>query len=182
MPLVLAVAATLAVQGWRRGAIVWCLVVASTFAIILGLKLIFLSCSPVFGPIDVHSPSGHVAAAGVVSGGLAVMLTGRQSIILPAALVAALVIGISRIVLGMHSLPEVIIGTLVGVAGAAALMRFAGHPPNRPVSLKTLTCCKTVRASSASKMCSMANGNQIATTIASNSEIRICMNDPRTCR
>ncbi len=134
LPLVLAVAVTLAVQGWRRGAIVWLLVVASTFTATLCFKLVFLSCSPVFGPMDIHSPSGHVAAASVVSGGLAAMLTRRRSSILPAAIIAALVIGFSRIVLGMHSFPEVIIGALLGLAGAAALLRFAGRPPNLRLS------------------------------------------------
>jgi hydrogenase/urease accessory protein HupE len=89
----------------------------------------FLSCSPLFGPMDVRSPSGHVAAATVVAGGLAAMLSHRRASILPAALLAAIVIGMSRLVLGAHSLPEVIIGALIGLAGAAALLRFAGTPP-----------------------------------------------------
>lgn len=129
LPLVVAIAVALAVQGWRRGAATWLIVVAATFAATAAFKLIFLSCSPVFGPMDMHSPSGHVAAATVVTGGLAVMLTRRQFSILPAAILAALVIGMSRLVLGMHSLPEVIFGALIGLAGAAALMRYAGRPP-----------------------------------------------------
>jgi membrane-associated phospholipid phosphatase len=129
IPLVLAVAVSLAIQGWRRGAVIWLLVVAATFIATLAFKLMFLACSPVFGPMDVHSPSGHVAAATVVAGGLAAMITRRKATILPAALVAAMVIGLSRLVLGMHSLPEVIVGALLGLAGAAALMRFAGRPP-----------------------------------------------------
>src|ERR1700761_7456706 len=64
LPLVLAVAIALAVQGWRRGAIVWLVVVAGVFGATLASKLMFLACSPVFGPIDVHSPSGQDAAAG----------------------------------------------------------------------------------------------------------------------
>jgi membrane-associated phospholipid phosphatase len=129
IPLVLAVAITLAIQGWRRGAVVWLFVVAGTFLATLAFKIMFLSCSAVFGPIDVHSPSGHVAAATVVSGGLAAMLTRRQATILPAAVLAALVIGLSRLVLGMHSLPEVIVGAVIGLVGAVALLRFAGRPP-----------------------------------------------------
>ncbi len=129
IPLVLAVAVALAVQGWRRGASVWLLVVAATFIATLSAKLMFLACSPLFGPMDVHSPSGHVAAATVVSGGLAAMLTRHRTSILPAAVLAAVVIGISRLVLGMHSLPEVILGAMIGLAGAAALLRFCGPPP-----------------------------------------------------
>ncbi|HEY0422200.1 MAG TPA: phosphatase PAP2 family protein [Rhodopila sp.] len=129
LPLVLAVAVALAVQGWRRGAVVWLVVVAATLLATLAFKLMFLSCSPLFGPMDVHSPSGHVAAATVVCGGLAAMLTRHRATILPAAFLAAIVIGISRIVLGAHSLPEVVVGALIGLLGAAALLRFAGPPP-----------------------------------------------------
>ena len=129
LPLVFAVAIALALQGWRRGALTWLIVVAGTFAATLAAKLIFLSCTPVFGPLDVHSPSGHVAAATVVTGGLAAMLTRRRNSILPAAVLAAIVISVSRLVLGMHTLPEVILGALIGLTGAAALLRFAGPPP-----------------------------------------------------
>jgi membrane-associated phospholipid phosphatase len=131
LPLVLAVAVALAVQGWRRGAFVWLIVVASVFLATVVGKIMFLACSPLFGPVDIHSPSGHVAAATVVTGGLAAMLTRRRASILPAAVLAAVVIGMSRLVLGMHSLPEVIIGAMIGLAGAVALLRFAGPPPPR---------------------------------------------------
>jgi membrane-associated phospholipid phosphatase len=129
LPLVLAIAVALAVQGWRRGALLWLAVVAATFAATLALKLMFLACSPLFGPMDVHSPSGHVAAATVVTGGLAALLSRRRATILPAAVLAAVVIGVSRLVLGAHSLPEVVVGAMIGLAGAAALLRFAGSPP-----------------------------------------------------
>jgi membrane-associated phospholipid phosphatase len=129
IPLVFAIAIALAIQGWRRGAVTWLIVVACTFLATLTFKLMFLACSPLFGPMDIHSPSGHVAAATVVTGGLAAMLTGRRVSMFPAAVLAAVVIGISRLVLGMHSLPEVIFGALIGLLGAAALMRFAGRPP-----------------------------------------------------
>ena len=134
LPLVLAVAVALAVQGWRRGAFVWLIVVAATFLATLTFKLMFLACSTLFGPMDIHSPSGHVAAATVVAGGLAAMFTRRQTSILPAAVLAAIVIGISRLVLGMHSLPEVVVGALIGLAGAAALLRFAAPPPRLRVA------------------------------------------------
>jgi hypothetical protein len=79
--------------------------------------------------MDIRSPSGHVAAATVVAGGLAALLTRRAGSILPIACLAAVVIGFSRIVLGAQSLPEVALGALVGLAGAAALLRLAGPPP-----------------------------------------------------
>jgi hypothetical protein len=109
IPMVLAVAVALAMQGWRRGALVWLFVVAGTFTATLTFKLMFLACSPLFGPIDIHSPSGHVAAATVVSGGLAAMLTRQRASILPVAVLAAM-------------------------AGAVALLRFSGPPPRLQIA------------------------------------------------
>jgi hypothetical protein len=129
LPVVFAIAMVLAMQGWRRGALAWLGVVFATFGLMLVLKLAFIACAPRLGPIDIQSPSGHVAAATVVCGGLAALLTGRRASILPVALLAAAVIGVSRVVLGMHSLPEVVLGALVGLAGAAALLTLAGAPP-----------------------------------------------------
>lgn len=129
LPVVFAIAIVLAMQGWRRGALVWLGVVFVTFGVMLVLKLVFLACTPLFDPIDIHSPSGHVAAATVVAGGLAALLTRRRTSIIPVAILAAVVIGFSRFVLGMHSLPEVVLGAVVGLAGAAALLALAGTPP-----------------------------------------------------
>ena len=129
LPVVFAVAIVLALQDWLRGALVWLGVVFVTFGLILVLKLAFLACTPLLNPIDIHSPSGHVAAATVVAGGLAALLTRRRASILPVAALAAVVIGVSRLVLGLHSVPEVVLGALVGLAGAAALLTLAGAPP-----------------------------------------------------
>ena len=129
LPLVLAVAVVLSAQGWHNGALTWLLVVTGTFAATVAFKLVFLSCSPVFGPLDIHSPSGHVAAAAVVTGGLGAMFTHRRTSVLPAATLAAVVIGISRLVLGAHTLPETLFGALIGLAGAAAMLHFTSPPP-----------------------------------------------------
>ena len=129
LPVVVAIAVALAAQGWRRGALAWLGVVAASFAVMLGLKLVFLACWPVFWPMDIHSPSGHVAAATVVAGGMALLLLRRHLEILPIAALAGTVIGISRLVLRVHSLPEVVLGAAVGLAGTAALVRLAGPVP-----------------------------------------------------
>src|ERR1700733_12793604 len=129
LPIAIAIAILLAMHGWRRGALVWLGVMFVTFGLMLVLKLVFIACWRLSDPIDLQSPSGHVAAATVVCGGLAALLTRRRTSILPIALLAAVVIGVSRLVLGMHSLPEVVVGALVGLAGASALMTLAGPPP-----------------------------------------------------
>ena len=129
IPLILAVAATFAIQGWRRGAIVWLSAIGGTFLALLLLKFVFLSCMPVFGAWQVYSPSGHTAAATVVAGGLTLVATRRAGVILPLALVAAVIVGSTRIALGLHSLPEVVIGAAVGLCGVLALRRCAGPVP-----------------------------------------------------
>jgi membrane-associated phospholipid phosphatase len=129
LPLVLAVTVALAAHGWRRGAVVWLAVVGATFAVVLLLKMFCLACAPVDGLAELRSPSGHVAAATVVAGGLAALLTRHRFSILPVGILAAGVIGVSRLVLGMHSLPEVAVGAGVGLAGATALASMAGPPP-----------------------------------------------------
>lgn len=129
LPVVFVIAIVLAMQGWWRGALMWLGVVFVTFGLTLVLKLVFLACAPLLGPIDIYSPSGHVAAATVVAGGLTALLTRRRASIMPVAMLAAAVIGVSRLVLGLHSVPEVVAGALVGLAGAAALLTLAGAPP-----------------------------------------------------
>jgi len=57
-----------------------------------------------------------------------VVLTRRQMFALPAAFAAAVVIGLSRYVLGTHSPLEVVVGACLGLLGAG-LMRCAGQPP-----------------------------------------------------
>jgi membrane-associated phospholipid phosphatase len=129
LPLVLAIGIALLLQGWRRGAAAWALAVFATFAAMLALKLVFMACANSFGTADLHTPSGHVAAATVVTGGLAALLLRRHATVLPLAALAALVVGISRLALGAHSLPEVALGAAVGLAGAYVLQWIAGPPP-----------------------------------------------------
>ena len=129
LPLVLAIGIALLMQGWRRGAFAWWLVVLATFAVTLALKLVFLACSADLGMPGIRTPSGHVAAATVVGGGLAALLLRRRGLAMPMAVLAAAVIGVSRLVLGLHSLPEVMLGAAAGLAGAWALICLAGSPP-----------------------------------------------------
>ena len=129
LPLVLAVALVLALQGWRRGAAAWLVAIGATFAVILVLKLVFLGCTPLFGPADMRSPSGHVAAATVIGGGLAAIFGAGPRFVPLVALLAAGAIGLTRVGLHQHSWPEVVLGAATGLAGALALARLAGPAP-----------------------------------------------------
>ena len=129
LPIVLAVGVALFAQGWRRGAVAWALVIIVTFAAMLALKVLFIACSASLGTGDIRTPSGHVASAAVVAGGLAAVLLRRRSAVLAMAALAAIVIGLSRLALGAHSPAEVMIGAGVGLAGALALPLLAGPTP-----------------------------------------------------
>ena len=127
LPLAVAVGCTLAALGWRRGAVAWSVAIFCTFALMLVLKMVSVAC----GPPLLRSPSGHTAAAAVVCGGMAVLLGRghRRVSVLLAAAAAAVLIGLSRLVLHMHTEPEVLVGGVVGIAGALCMRQLAGAPP-----------------------------------------------------
>jgi len=118
-------------QGWRRGAASWAAAVVATLAGMLTLKLMFVGCAEALGGF---SPSGHTAAGTVIYGGFVAIWLRRRGVPAVVALVvsagaAAALIGVSRIAVNAHSLPEVAMGAGVGAAGVALLLRLAGMPP-----------------------------------------------------
>lgn len=128
LPLTLAVALVLAAQGWRRGTIAWSLVVPGALAALLVLKLASYACGHLWPESGVHSPSGHAGSAAVAYAGLGVMLGLRWAAV-PLAAVVALGIGASRLALGVHTLGDVVVGGMVGIAAAAVLAALAGPRP-----------------------------------------------------
>lgn len=129
LPLLVAVFVLLLLQGWYRGALAWAFATVGTLAVMLLLKLVFISCAPVFWTFNLHTPSGHAAAAALGAGGMATLLLRRRWLALPLALLATIVIAASRLALGMHSVPEVLMGGAVGLAGAVVLFGLAGPVP-----------------------------------------------------
>ena len=78
-------------------------------------------------------PSGHATSSSVVYGGLALTLdrlwTRRKRIAAAAGVVA--VVALSRLVIGVHHLPDVLAGVVAGTAVLLAVHRFAGARPVR---------------------------------------------------
>jgi membrane-associated phospholipid phosphatase len=129
LPLIAVVALVLGLLGWRRGALAWLVAVGLSFTSVLALKLVFVTCGPALGLPALRSPSGHTAAAAVIAGGIAVVLgRGGQQVAAIAGLAAAL-IGVTRVVLGLHSPAEVAVGGALGILGMLGFAALAGKPP-----------------------------------------------------
>jgi membrane-associated phospholipid phosphatase len=134
LPVAVAIAVVLAMAGWWRGLLAWLIGVGGTIAAMALLKMVFIACGHLVPEVALRSPSGHTASATVLGAGLAVVLERRVGrggavVAVAAALGGAVLIGFSRLHLHMHSVPEVIAGGLVGLAGGIALVRLAGPPP-----------------------------------------------------
>ena len=110
-------------EGWRPAAL-WGGAVFLCAAVTALLKLYFGACTVVDAAI--HSPSGHSSMSALVYGGLAVIIAlelrgwwRNMAVILGIGL--AIAIGLSRIVLRVHTELEVLIGL---AAGFAVLIAF----------------------------------------------------------
>jgi membrane-associated phospholipid phosphatase len=133
LPLVICVVIGFATSGWQRGAVGWGFAVAATLAVMLLLKLGLIPCGHLLPLSALRSPSGHTAGAAVVYGsllGIWIRLrTGTALWTVPVAIGFVLLIGASRLALGLHSSIEVIVGGVVGLLGAIGAVMLAGPPP-----------------------------------------------------
>jgi membrane-associated phospholipid phosphatase len=98
-------------------------------------KIYFFACSP---DRDLVSPSGHTSFSMLVYGSIALIVAAEGSGWLRGATLGAgtaLIAGIagSRLILGVHSLPEIALGMVIGFA---ALAVFAwGYLRQKPVTV-----------------------------------------------
>jgi membrane-associated phospholipid phosphatase len=129
LPLIATIGLMLGVLGWRRGALVWLVSAGCSFASVLVLKLVFATCGPALGLAGLRSPSGHTAAAAVIAGGIAVTVGWGRGYVAGVALLAALLIGVTRVALGLHTAAEAALGGALGVLGVLGFALLAGRPP-----------------------------------------------------
>lgn len=133
LPVAAAVLLALLLTGWRRGALAWTGAIAAVLVAILCLKLLILACGDAIRPVGLVSPSGHTAAAAVVYGGLLGLLASRARGGLTLAAISgaafALLVGATRLALHLHTVSDVVLGGLIGTAGAVAMRHVAGPRP-----------------------------------------------------
>ena len=133
LPLGLVAAVVFLVRGWRRCAVLVLVTLAGAVALDAGLKDLFARARPQAffdyyrTPKSFSFPSGHALFAVCFFGGLAVLLShrlrGRPARILvwAVALVLILLIGVSRVYLGVHYPTDVLGGFAVGTVWVASV-------------------------------------------------------------
>jgi len=125
LPLVVVVTVWLGAIRQPRVLLWWLLAAALCIGSTAALKVYFFVCPPL---TDLHNPSGHTSLSTLVYGALtlavATVVTGwrRVAVIASgAAFIAA--IGLSRVLTQEHSIPEVVLGSLIGGAALALFGR-----------------------------------------------------------
>jgi undecaprenyl-diphosphatase len=142
LPLSLVAAMVFLLRGWRRGAMLVLVTLTGAAVLDVGLKALFARVRPEAffdyypTPSSFSFPSGHTLVATCLFGGIAVLLTHRlegrvsQALVWMAAAALILLVGISRIYLGVHYPTDVIGGLAVGVVWVTAVAlgdRLAEH-------------------------------------------------------
>jgi membrane-associated phospholipid phosphatase len=98
------------------------------------LKIFFFACPPL---ADLHSPSGHTSFSTLVYGTLTLAVASamqdwRRWLAVLAGSAFVLAIAVSRIVVHAHSIPEVILGSVLGLAALSLLVAaYLREPPGK---------------------------------------------------
>jgi undecaprenyl-diphosphatase len=131
LPLGLVAAVVFLLRGWRRGAVLVLVTLVGAIVLDVGLKELFARARPQAffeyyrAPKSYSFPSGHALFAVCFFGGVAVLLSHRlrgrlaQILVWAVALVLILLIGISRVYLGVHYPTDVFGGFAVGTVWVA---------------------------------------------------------------
>ncbi len=132
-PLGLAAATLFLLRGWRRGAGLVLVTLAGAAVLDVGLKELFARARPQAffdyypAPRSFSFPSGHALFAVCFFGGIAVLLSHRlrgplaRILVWAIALVLIILIGVSRVYLGVHYPTDVIGGFAVGIVWVASV-------------------------------------------------------------
>lgn len=146
VPLGVVIAACFAVRGWSRGALLVIVTLAGAGLLDQLLKQLYGRVRPEAffdyypSPASFSFPSGHTLFATCFFGGLAVLISARvrsaplRAAVWLGAVVAIVLIGVSRIYLGVHYPSDVLGGFAAGITwtGAVALGdRVASHRRDR---------------------------------------------------
>jgi membrane-associated phospholipid phosphatase len=144
LPLVAVVTVWLIATRQLRALSWWLIAVALCMGSTAALKIYFFVCPPL---TDLHSPSGHTSLStlvyGVLTLAVATVVTGWKRVavmISGAAFIAA--IAMSRVLVRAHSIPEITVGSMIGIAVLALFVsQFWPRRPREPRLQAMLVAC-----------------------------------------
>jgi membrane-associated phospholipid phosphatase len=144
LPLVAVVTVWLIATRQLRALSWWLIAVALCMGSTAALKIYFFVCPPL---TDLHSPSGHTSLStlvyGVLTLAVATVVTGWKRVavmISGAAFIAA--IAMSRVLVRAHSIPEIAVGSMIGIAVLALFVsQFWPRRPREPRLQAMLVAC-----------------------------------------
>jgi len=125
LPLAAVILIWLAVRIGGRTAFIWLGALLACGAVTSLLKVYFKACSA--PSLALHSPSGHTSMSTFVYGGLVLVIgaetqSWRRLATGTLGAAAIIAIAVSRIILGAHSVAEVVVGLIVGAGALAVFM------------------------------------------------------------
>ncbi|MCH4090405.1 phosphatase PAP2 family protein [Acetobacter sp.] len=132
-PVEISVFLILLLTGRKKDALAWAAVMVAASVFILLLKLWCERCGVPHQRI-LYSPSGHTMGGTLVYGGLLALMCRNGWIVLFGACALAVGFGLTRVLLQVHTVPEVIVGGMIGVGAVMVLHRLLGqrHYPFSP--------------------------------------------------
>lgn len=146
LPISFVVFLGLAVGRAYRVAGAWALAILFCIVSMVALKLTFRTCGGVWTGDAVISPSGHTAFSTTVYGGLAGLVAIRTArpwlrVLAPVLAAAGIAsIGVSRLVLKVHTPDEVLIGWTVGAVWVGMLCALSWRTPVPRRALAAVLC------------------------------------------
>ena len=132
LPVALSIAISLWRIGWARAIRPWVLCCGATLGTLGAAKLAVFALGPLPLLPLLDSPSGHTASTAIIWGGLAILLLPphhRLKTGLPAAAALTTLIAATRLALHVHTIPDVLAGAIIGLAGTTILALTLDLPP-----------------------------------------------------
>jgi membrane-associated phospholipid phosphatase len=132
LPLAIAILFWLLGMRSPRAALWWLVAVAICIGGTALLKIYFFSCPPI---ADLRSPSGHTSLSTLVYGTLIMFIAfeterWRRWTVIAIGALFVLSIAVSRVLLNAHTVPEVVVGLLIGsIALVIFTKMYSSHRP-----------------------------------------------------
>jgi len=142
LPASLFLAFVLFTAGRRKDAFAFSVALAICLATTLLGKLAVHACHAQMSEFDLESPSGHTAFAALFYGCLALIFAAgwprlRAIALYIATTLLVLLVGVSRVVITVHTAPDVVLGFAIGGCAVLVFHALRGRP--RPVVIAART-------------------------------------------